>query len=401
MRIRFVVSLLTVSLCLVWEDTLCATWQELLDRADSLVAIGNLESAGVAVDEAISTALTQYGESDTTVKVRFYREGVRESYFFQSHAEAESLYTRVLSTKEKILGSGHPDVATALMDLAGVYGWQRKYAEARPLYERALAIREEALGPDSPAVARSLSGLGGAHRRLADYDAAEPLYKRSLSILEQALDPEHPEVATSLNNLAMLYDTQGKYAEAEPLYRRALAIREQALGPEHLSVAHGLNNLAILYHNQGKYADAEPLYRRALAICEQALGPDHPYLADCLESFSRHSRLVGDMTQALELAGRALEIRKENFRGGSTLLSEKDALTYSQFMRTSAGNLLILPQKQSLNHRNLVFRLWGVGCVPWQLGASGIRYNADVPIKLLWILGAVAGEWVCLREASR
>ena len=95
-----------------------------------------------------------------------------------------------------LAGDEHPDVATSLNHLTGLYDRQGRYAEADPLYERALAIWEKVL-----------------------------------------LGPGHPDVATSLNNLAGLYDRQGRYAEAEPLYERALAIREKVLGPEHPDVA--------------------------------------------------------------------------------------------------------------------------------------------------------------------
>ena len=40
---------------------------------------------------------------------------------------------------------------------------------------------------------------------------------------------------------------QGQYAKAEPLYQRSLAIWEKALGPDHPEVATSLNNLAVLY----------------------------------------------------------------------------------------------------------------------------------------------------------
>ena len=46
----------------------------------------------------------------------------------------------------------HPDVATSLHKLAGLYHRQRRYGEAEPLVQRALAIWERALGPAHPRV---------------------------------------------------------------------------------------------------------------------------------------------------------------------------------------------------------------------------------------------------------
>jgi len=144
------------------------------------------------------------------------------------------------------------------------------------LYKRALAIQEKALGPDHPDTATCLHNLAGLYYRLSDYTNAELLYKRALAIQEKALGLDHPDTANSLNSLAVLYSEFADYTKAEPLYKRALSIREKALGPDHHSTANSLNSLASLYFEFADYTKAEPLYKRALSIREKALGPDHP-----------------------------------------------------------------------------------------------------------------------------
>ena len=66
---------------------------------------------------------------------------------------------------------------------------QGRYAEAEPLYKRSLAIWEEALGPEHPNVATSLNNLAGLYRAQGRYDEAEPLHKRAMTIDEMALGP--------------------------------------------------------------------------------------------------------------------------------------------------------------------------------------------------------------------
>jgi CHAT domain-containing protein/tetratricopeptide (TPR) repeat protein len=262
-------------------------------------------------------------------------------YFEQGkYAQAEPLYKRALAIVEKALGPEHPYAAIILNNLANLYYEQGKYAEAEPLHKRALTIWKQALGSDHPNVAHSLNNLADLYFEQGKYAEAEPLYKQALTIREKALGPEHPDVAYSLNNLAILYRKQGKYAEAEPLYKRALAIWEKTLGADHPDAAMGMNNLANLYCKQGKYAEADPLYKQALATFEKTLGSNHPKVAWCLESLSAYYRLRGDMRRSLELAKRAFQIRKKNFRDGAAVMSERDALTYSQFMRNSADNFL-------------------------------------------------------------
>jgi tetratricopeptide (TPR) repeat protein len=200
-------------------------------------------------------------------------------YYLQDraqYAEAETFCQRAIALGEQTLGPEHPDLATSLNNLGGLYMNQGKYEEAEPLYQRAIAIDEKALGPEHPGLATDLNNLATLYRIQGKYKEAEPLFLRAIRIREKALGPEHPELATYMNNLALLYQTQGKYEEGEPLYRRALAIGEKALGPEHPSLAIRLNNLALLYRAQGKYEEAEPLYQRAIAIFEKVFGPTHP-----------------------------------------------------------------------------------------------------------------------------
>ncbi len=228
------------------------------------------------------------------------------------YAQAIPLAEKVLAICEKALGPEHPDVATSLNNLAGLYETLGDYAQAEPLLRRSLAIYEKALGPEHPSVALSLNNLAHLYQALGDYAKAEPLLRRSLAINEKTLGLEHPSVALSLNNLAVLYQALGDYAQAEPLYRRSLAIYEKALGPEHPSVALSLNNLAELYRTLGDYAQAEPLYRRSLAIRENALGPEHPDVGESLNNLAELYQTAGDYPKAEPLYQHALAINEKS-----------------------------------------------------------------------------------------
>ena len=130
------------------------------------------------------------------------------------------------------------------------------------------------------------------------------------------------------------------YVKAESLLKRALSIDQKALGPENPAVATDLLNLADCYRDQGRYSEAESLYTRSLAMDESLLGPENPNVADGLESVSRYYRLTGDMKESVAAAHRALGIRQANFRSCAVVMSDKDALTYSQFLRNSLCNYL-------------------------------------------------------------
>ena len=93
-----------------------------------------------------------------------------------------------------------------------------RYSDAVPIAQQVLAIREKTLGRDHPDVATALNNLATLYFNQSRYPDAEPLYQRALAIDEKTLGRDHPNVALSLNNLAGLYDTQGRYADAEPLH---------------------------------------------------------------------------------------------------------------------------------------------------------------------------------------
>ena len=57
-----------------------------------------------------------------------------------NYQEAVKVAQKALVIREKILGSGHPDVATSLNNLAGIYRSLGDYARAVHLCKRALAI---------------------------------------------------------------------------------------------------------------------------------------------------------------------------------------------------------------------------------------------------------------------
>ena len=138
-----------------------------------------------------------------------------------------------------------------------------------PMYEEILQVLETKLGSEHPDVATTLNNLAGLYRSMGSYEKALPLYQRDLEISEKVLGPEHPDVATTLNNLAGLYKHMGSYEKALPLYQRALEIYEKVLGPEHPYVATTLNNLAVLYNNMGAYEKTAQLKEKYPAFFEK------------------------------------------------------------------------------------------------------------------------------------
>ncbi|MDQ2808789.1 MAG: tetratricopeptide repeat protein [Chloroflexota bacterium] len=74
----------------------------------------------------------------------------------------------------------------------------------RPLYERACIITEAALGPTHPDTATSLNNLAGLFDAQGDLNAARPLLERAIAICEQSLGLSHPTTCRVRENLSVL-----------------------------------------------------------------------------------------------------------------------------------------------------------------------------------------------------
>lgn len=210
---------------------------------------------------------------------------------------------------EIVYGTEHPNVATSLNQLSGLYHAQGKNAQAKLLLERALKIWEQASDEYNSDLASGLINLAEVYRTQGNNRRAEALFTHALNLLEKVDSEKASILAHGLNGLAVIYQTQGSYTQAKLLNERALNIWERSLGNNHPDVALSLNNLAELYRHQGNYALAEPLHLRSLAILEQALGAHHPDVATSLENLAVLYRETDREQEAATLEQRAAAIR--------------------------------------------------------------------------------------------
>jgi tetratricopeptide (TPR) repeat protein len=76
-------------------------------------------------------------------------------------------------------------VGTALNNLAGLYRAQGRLAEAEPLFKRGLTIREKALGPEHPAVGIALNNLAWLALYQRDWARAADYWRRSTGMIQR------------------------------------------------------------------------------------------------------------------------------------------------------------------------------------------------------------------------
>ncbi len=189
-------------------------------------------------------------------------------------AGARAMLERARGVFESNKETGTLEFAALLNNLGQVYRRAGAFEQARERLEQSVAIRETLLGSQSPMhpqLATGLSGLAGLYQEMGEFDRAEPLHRRLLAAYEASLGPSHPTVATVLTNLAMIRALRDDPTEAEALFLRAVRIRESALGPRHTDVASTLEKLAVFYQIAGRPAEAVRALERSMDILEQNL----------------------------------------------------------------------------------------------------------------------------------
>ncbi|MEM0978668.1 MAG: CHAT domain-containing protein [Cyanobacteria bacterium P01_H01_bin.58] len=271
------------------------------------------------------------------------------------------------------LGNNHPEVASSLEELAGMYHIQGRYADAEPLYLEALSIYRSLPSADPEEESSILNSLANMAYLSRQSDKGDALVRQADAVLEeagiasdsydeaslmQALETDRAiansselyELARQTRELATDYHRQGRYDEAETLYQEAIEILRGTEFWE--TVLHiDLNYLALLYQDQGRYDEAQSLYQEALEITRNDLlftantdsEPDsEQQIYDA--SLQLHStvpilynlaglyRLTGDISQAVSTFRSGLDIEEQAFDFSFANLPETERVVYLSWL---------------------------------------------------------------------
>jgi tetratricopeptide (TPR) repeat protein len=158
----------------------------------------------------------------------------------QDREGAAALYRQALSKEEEAGGKESPRVAVVLNAL-GV-----TVPDGIPLLERALTINRKGLGERHPETATTLANLAGLYLNANRPDLAIRAADTALGIYTETLGPGHPRVATVSMILGFCWRAKSDRVRAERFFRRALAIDEKALGPNAPETLNDRRNLAEL-----------------------------------------------------------------------------------------------------------------------------------------------------------
>jgi serine/threonine protein kinase len=191
------------------------------------------------------------------------------------YPRAESLLTRAVDIRRRVLGPEHPETLRSMSGLAWTLAREGRYTDAAKLGRDVLDIQCSVLGPEHPDTLTSMDRLVSVLLGKGEIAAAEELERPTLDARRRVLGPEHRETLNSRAKLAWVLFQEDRYAEAEKLESETIEIERRVLGPEHPVTLSSMVDMGLILHNEGRYAEAETLLRETIKIERRVLGPEH------------------------------------------------------------------------------------------------------------------------------
>src|SRR5215831_4959788 len=226
------------------------------------------------------------------------------------YPDAQPQLERALALRRRVQGDQHPDMLSAMNDLALVYLQLAKYVEAESMLKRTLELGRRNLGEAHRATLKSMGALCDVYVNQGRYAEAEPLCSRALELQRRTLGEEHPDTLMSEDDLATIYRGEGQLAKAEPLLTKAFQSNRRVLGEEHPDTLIAASDLALLYQAEAKYPEADLLEARTVEIARRTLGEEHPYSLLFMNNLANLYLNEGKLDQAELLLNRVLEVYK-------------------------------------------------------------------------------------------
>lgn len=126
-----------------------------------------------------------------------------------------------------------PDVSIGMAKMASYLGNAGDAMAARDLLVRVVSARERALGSEHPMTLAARADLAMWTGRAGDPASARDMYADLVPVRERMLGPDHLDTLAARSSLAVWTGESGDPAAARDMLTELLPVRERVSGPEH------------------------------------------------------------------------------------------------------------------------------------------------------------------------
>ena len=296
-----------------------------MSLATALISLGQTEEARPLLESARSALSAKFG-SDNPQLLGALALSSRLELAEGNYEAAREFAEREIVFSEQISGPDHPQ---GLDEAAAVYLELGNLAEARKLIERMILLMTEAGGPEDPHLSKPYRRLAALERQAGNLAAAQRAIDRAIEI-ERKVPPagSSPQLPPLITERARILAARGKLRQAVEERRKGLAMSDRLLGQPHPFSAMARLHLADLLGRTGRPGEARPLFEQGLATLASLYGEGSLFVATQRNPFAEFEALHGDRSSALRIAlGDAATLR-DNVRGTTRYLTEREALAF-------------------------------------------------------------------------
>ncbi len=258
-------------------------------------------------------------------------------------AEQHLLHSRAII--EHNFGDSHRDLVTVLANLGNI---QRKLGDrdsARKSLKRAIELAQKGNEPH-PEMTTAMTNLAIVSIEEKQYATATEMFTQVLDASRSKFEPGHPRIAIAIHNVgeSLLYEE--KYEEANVRLLEAKAAKAQAFGTDHPTYASTLFSLGVLAQKTGKSAQAIKNFKAALKIYSKR-GDGHPRTLACLRELGFIHESNGSAQKAIDYLQRVIAARR-----GDDSASGVDAIGHSLSLDEAEEQFALARATWRLRKRN-------------------------------------------------
>lgn len=170
------------------------------------------------------------------------------------YSDTDRLLTELISQNETLFGTSSIRLIEPLVNRGKIQLAKGEYTEAEKTAQRVNQIAIKTYTENSTKTALTQRLLSDIYYTLGDYDKAEANIKKAITSQEKQFSRKHVEVAKSLSQLALIKFYKGDdKKEVEKMMLEARDIVGDKLGKENPLYADILKNLAVVYISEKKY----------------------------------------------------------------------------------------------------------------------------------------------------